>query len=630
MSFEDFVRGKRVVVVGPAPSIVGSKQKAKIDGYDIVVRINKAVPVPEAMKADVGTRTTILYNCLNTDPENGGKLDPKVLKQAGVSHVRCPYPEKPPFARDIEKARKMKWGPIKLSWTSIGTYDNWEKGMESRPNSGICAILDLLSYPIEELYITGFTFFKGGYYSAYRNMNEAQVHARMDKAGNHNQEKQLKFMQTKLLADKRVVMDRALTEIITGSVPLTTKSSKVSATPASALDALRSTVPNHKLPFGKHVVNIVSMNARRMQRCEKSAKIGHVSVKQRPGIKPKRLGQTELRVDFNGTSHTFRHPASCTSNMMQFGCMLAHLFAMKSAFAENPKLPVAIIGEDDIMFDLSATVTETLDTLLNRAPKNWEFLNLMPSLTKDLQNMSNGLRAPFSDRHSHGTVLYAVKRHAAMRIWHMISTDRPATYDLSILLKMTCRGSWCTVQWPDVRCDQLIAADITLYHCAKTYINTAQPLAYWDDREEFSRSCIATTRDNERCNASIEAAVKQILLRLEKMLYGQSTNLYTSSIKIANVPGTYRVCNRIMNALRTHKVSFDETIPPVVKMQTAMSQTTIFSAKKGRGLRRSNALLIPVSVVSREPRKQPMNALKAKPVRVRSAKPVARRTFGRR
>ena len=65
-------------------------------------------------------------------------------------------------------------------------------------------------------------------------------------------------------------------------------------------------------------------------------------------------------------------------------------------------------------------------------------------------------------------------------------------------------------------------------------------------------------------------------------------------------------------------------------MQTAMSQTTIFSAKKGRGLRRSNALLIPVSVVSREPRKQPMNALKAKPVRVRSAKPVARRTFGRR
>ena len=42
-----FLKNKRVALVGPASSVVGSQQQELLDSYDIVVRLNKAFPVPE-------------------------------------------------------------------------------------------------------------------------------------------------------------------------------------------------------------------------------------------------------------------------------------------------------------------------------------------------------------------------------------------------------------------------------------------------------------------------------------------------------------------------------------------------------------------------------------------------------
>lgn len=220
MSLEDLVSGKRVIVVGPAPSIIGSRQGAYIDEYDIVVRVNKAIPVPPKLYKDIGKRTDILYHCLNMHPENGGAIDPELLQKHNIRHVRCPLPAIHPFNRDISRAAKIFKGTIPLSVVRESIYRVWETNMQSRPNTGIATILDLLCLPIKELYITGFTFFKGGYYSEYRPLNEDQVLHRMKKSGHHNQEKQLAYMQKILLNDKRVRMDLALSDIISGRVPL--------------------------------------------------------------------------------------------------------------------------------------------------------------------------------------------------------------------------------------------------------------------------------------------------------------------------------------------------------------------------------------------------------------------------
>ena len=332
---------------------------------------------------------------------------------------------------------------------------------------------------------------------------------------------------------------------------------------------LQEQVPPRQSPFGKHRVNIISMNQVRFGRCDASARRSKVALVKRPGIRPTRVSKGRLKVVHAGSTYHFTHPEECTSNMPQFGCMLAHLFAMRSAFDEDAALRVAIIGEDDLMFDLSATVPESIDALIGRAPKNWEILNMMPSLVPDLLNMKHGLSSPFSADHSHGTVLYCIKRHAAERFWRMIATDTEGVYDLGYLLRFGCRGEWCKIQWPTVRCDRLIAADITLYHAATTYINTAFPVAYWDDRDEATRTCIANYTDDLRCDAAIRSMVEQVLDRIEKRLYGQCTKLRTNKIEISHVPGEYRVCDRMLKALRDDGISVTVCAPPTPPLAPA-------------------------------------------------------------
>lgn len=212
--YSNYLKNKRVVVVGPAPSIIGSKQKELIDSYDVIVRINKAFPIPSDLMDDIGTRTDILYNCLNPHPENGGPLNMAELKK-NVKWIACPYPNIDPFNKNIDSFinTNKKYG-INFNIIDKSKYLDISRKMDTRPNSGVLTILDLLNYDIQELYITGITFFKGGYYKKYRNYNEEQVLERMRAAGNHDQNKQFEYMKNILLNDKRVKCDDKLNEIL--------------------------------------------------------------------------------------------------------------------------------------------------------------------------------------------------------------------------------------------------------------------------------------------------------------------------------------------------------------------------------------------------------------------------------
>ena len=97
-----------------------------------------------------------------------------------------------------------------------------EKKMNSRPNSGVGAILDLLSFDIKEIYITGFTLFQTNYSTDYRkNVDNIQGNtcklalARMKKSGHHNQEKTALVFKNNILTDKRVKYDKILDQLKT-------------------------------------------------------------------------------------------------------------------------------------------------------------------------------------------------------------------------------------------------------------------------------------------------------------------------------------------------------------------------------------------------------------------------------
>jgi len=217
-----YLKGKRVVIVGPAPSVVGSEQAALIDSYDVVVRLNKALPIPKDLQKDVGTRTDILYNCMNPSDDCGGIISIPLITKCGVKFVVGAYP--PIDHVGVTKLRIKTdnlsfYHKHKNAWKNFCYTDKthflslWK--LMKLPNTGTMAILDLLRFDIKELYITGISFFKGGYIRTYRDYDENGIMKHLKKFNLHNPEKQLDYACTKLLKDGRVKMDNTLTDILT-------------------------------------------------------------------------------------------------------------------------------------------------------------------------------------------------------------------------------------------------------------------------------------------------------------------------------------------------------------------------------------------------------------------------------
>lgn len=211
--FHEYLKNKRVAIVGPAPSVIGSKQGEEIDSYDIIVRINKALPIPENLKSDIGSKTNVLFNCLNTSPDNGGYLHIPMLIQE-LDWIASPYAAIRPFDEDIRRFNNQLSGRLPFFVPETSWYLNIANEMGTRPNSGVLAILNCVNFEPSELYITGFTFFKGGYYKEYRQLNEQQVMSRMAQHGNHKQEPQIEYFKKYIAKKPFIKMDKALIEVL--------------------------------------------------------------------------------------------------------------------------------------------------------------------------------------------------------------------------------------------------------------------------------------------------------------------------------------------------------------------------------------------------------------------------------
>lgn len=216
---------KRVVIVGPADYV---NCNDKINNYDIIVRVNKGLS--QQGNGKCGDRTDILYHVVNQDKENGGPIE---LKFNG--HIRFTYPildydEETTFKnigtiRDYFQIYKDKdtYNHIQKDFSIINKleYLEMEKILESRPNSGIATILDLLKFDIKELYITGFTLFQTNYSKDYRenvdgisgNSSKLAL-TRMSKTGHHDQEKAALVFKNQILNDKRVKYDQILGDCV--------------------------------------------------------------------------------------------------------------------------------------------------------------------------------------------------------------------------------------------------------------------------------------------------------------------------------------------------------------------------------------------------------------------------------
>ncbi len=213
-AYARYLAGKRVVLVGPAPTVVGSRQRDLIESHDVVVRVNHALPVPEHLRPDVGSRTDVLYHNLWRASPKALPFRELVALLDGHVHWVCaahPYLNLDhPFADDIDGFVSDLAGRVPFRVPNSLRYlcTSWD--CRTRPNAGVSAIVDLLSFELARLYVTGFTFYAGSqaYHDGYRGSGVGPE---------HQQDGQRVFVASLGRTDARLAVDAVLDRILADS-----------------------------------------------------------------------------------------------------------------------------------------------------------------------------------------------------------------------------------------------------------------------------------------------------------------------------------------------------------------------------------------------------------------------------
>lgn len=208
--YNKLLSNKRVALVGPSSNTSHTKQGDKIESYDLVVRLNKTFDIPLSRQVDIGRRTDILYNSMNTSDFPGqNNFSPKLIDKLinnNIKYISCSYPFTYPFDTDILKFIDINQSRIPYHIIDVILYRYLLSIIKSRPYTGTCAIIDLLSYPIKELYITGVDCYLNKYYGEYRKIDKYQLHE-LRHNHIHNNRPQLAFMKQLAINDSRIKLD---------------------------------------------------------------------------------------------------------------------------------------------------------------------------------------------------------------------------------------------------------------------------------------------------------------------------------------------------------------------------------------------------------------------------------------
>lgn len=209
-SYKEFLKGKSVVLVGPAATLKGQGYGSLIDSHDIVVRINHAWPLPQGMAEDIGTRIDVLYHNLN--PRNQRILPKHVaqMRKDGLKWMVSSHPaNRPRYVRRHRRFRRANRGRVRFR-AIPAVLKRRLKRRVGFPNSGMVAIADLLRFPIASLYVTGFSFYTTPY---LKYPNYKRIPRRMA-LRNHNQRRHKTYLARLVKKEERLKVDPFIEQIL--------------------------------------------------------------------------------------------------------------------------------------------------------------------------------------------------------------------------------------------------------------------------------------------------------------------------------------------------------------------------------------------------------------------------------
>lgn len=166
------LKSKRVAIIGAADSALKHEAGEFIDSFDFVIRLNKALITysPENTKY-IGSKTDLLLHNFheNLDSGGAGPIDWETFEKFQLKYLIQAKADFGGLRNLFNYFKKYLNDEKKVYRYSINYYRKIKKMFGNfHPTKGFCALYMALKSEADEIYITGFTFFKTDYADGYR------------------------------------------------------------------------------------------------------------------------------------------------------------------------------------------------------------------------------------------------------------------------------------------------------------------------------------------------------------------------------------------------------------------------------------------------------------------------------
>ena len=248
--YDNYLRVKRVEIVGPSKHILLEKNGSKIDEYDVVIRL-KWLPMKgfNTFKDSVGDETHVMYSSMINH-----QADYDVLSKTDIKFTR--HPE---CSVGSNLSSKKYYNIVATSYTAEeyafilkdyalnnGYAQDKISSINSKspysiwPQLGFNAIMDTMASSASEIYITGFTMYHGGGHMLQKNKPPSHNKTIVEKHNGVLEALMLKDVIRCVGEEKKIILDPILEKILNSYDDLSAEKGSL----ASIMNSLTDEVNN--------------------------------------------------------------------------------------------------------------------------------------------------------------------------------------------------------------------------------------------------------------------------------------------------------------------------------------------------------------------------------------------------
>ncbi len=149
MKYQDFIKNKRVIFVGPAKTLIGKKTGNFIDSHDVVIRTNGSFPVNQDLHTDYGKKCDSLY--VNMYYSRNGDMPIRVYESSNLKFISLKCDPKKISHRF--KDSKINFRVITREFMTA------KRRLQVAPLMGTYIVDEIIKMKPASIYVTGMSFY---------------------------------------------------------------------------------------------------------------------------------------------------------------------------------------------------------------------------------------------------------------------------------------------------------------------------------------------------------------------------------------------------------------------------------------------------------------------------------------